>query len=498
MSNEVFSRRSSVFFVCGGHAAAGGCTLEYLIDNGGFADFDKSLIMDENGDPIANGIHGYYDPVTGIIWAGGSSFNANMVGMICYIGDSGESSPPFTSPGRYEITAADSDSITIKEGLYGGVEADLGVYVGGSFDTISNALDNITANDAGGRNDCYLFTKENEVISARPQVAGGGNVQLNSKLFITGFNTTLLDMMPGGAYYQSAYDAWINGIDADCHVEIDLDDINSFVFTCNNVIVQNLRITNHSDGYVIEIANDIRNIVFINCIADDGYNVISFTGDNVNIAFISCYIFDSELDMIDANTLGNYIFFIDCVLNSGANPSNQLIRMFWPGLCVVTGCIIITKAFCFLNKGDFLEWNNTIIASSSPVHFCHTTYSTHIGFKDIVILPQDGKFIHMGNLGGSSLLQQGHCLIGDDGEPFAGTYATNDESGGQISIKNMFSLLEIDPELDGNFRPRNPQVLRGGIPQLSDGLSQLGAVRQKYQFPQKGRIVNHGRAGIVK
>ena len=500
MSNEVFADKSTVFFVCGGHAEAGGCTLEYVLDNSnnGFADFDKSLIMQENGNPISNQMHGTYTNATGIIDAGGANLNSDMVNMIVHVSDAGQSSPAFSAVGRYEIVAAGTNWIQIKAGLYPTGTADVTINVGGSFDTISNALDNITANDAGGRHDCYLFTNENEVCTARPQVAGGGEVHLNSRLLITGFNTTLLDMMPGGTYYQSPYDAWINGIDADCHVEIDLDDINSFVFTCNNVIVQNLRITNHSDGYVIEIANDIRNIVFINCIADDGYNVISFTGDNVNIAFISCYIFDSELDMIDANTLGNYVFIIDCVLDSGDNASNQLIRIFWPGIVVVTGSILITKAYLFLNKGDFLEWNNTIIASSSPVHFCHSTYSTHIGFNDIVIIPQDGKFIHMGNAGGCSLLQQGNCFIGDDGQPFTGTYATNDETGGQVSIKNMFSLLEIDPELDANYRPRNPQVLRGGIPQLSDALSQLGAVRQKYQFPQKGRTVNHGRLGIVK
>ncbi len=84
-------------------------------------------------------------------------------------------------------------------------------------------------------------------------------------------------------------------------------------------------------------------------------------------------------------------------------------------------------------------------------------------------------------------------MWGSDGAKYEGDYQKNEFAGGNRTIRD-FNCLDINPELDSDQRPRNPQILRGG----SDGRSQLGAIRQKYQFPQKGRIVNHGRVGILK
>ena len=65
MSSEVFSRTESVFFVCGGGTQQGGCTLQYILDNGGFSGFDKSKIMDINGDPVGASSNASYNNTNG-------------------------------------------------------------------------------------------------------------------------------------------------------------------------------------------------------------------------------------------------------------------------------------------------------------------------------------------------------------------------------------------------------------------------------------------------
>ena len=130
MSVEVFSEKETVFFVCGGHANAGGCTLQYVLDNGGFSGFDKSKIMDGNGDPIISISNGTYRNATGIVECGTpGDFDDAEVGMVLRIG-----SPSFDTPGRYEITAVGSDQVTIKSGLDTGDVSGCFVDIGGYFD----------------------------------------------------------------------------------------------------------------------------------------------------------------------------------------------------------------------------------------------------------------------------------------------------------------------------------------------------------------------------
>ncbi|MGB8227405.1 MAG: hypothetical protein WCE45_11170, partial [Sedimentisphaerales bacterium] len=64
------------------------------------------------------------------------------------------------------------------------------------------------------------------------------------------------------------------------------------------------------------------------------------------------------------------------------------------------------------------------------------------------------------------------------------------------------SLNGTDPQFadaaNGNFRPRNPLVLRGGMPDTTDNPTQIGVIQSKYQFISKARAVNPGRGSIFK
>ncbi len=246
----------------------------------------------------------------------------------------------------------------------------------------------------------------------------------------------------------------------------------------------------------MQLAASVRGLVFRNCIIDDGTELVQFGGTNSMICFIECYFFGAVNEFLNGGTLDNHFSLINCVLHS-VSGAGWLIRVINDGIVHVSGCLIITETFLFQNKGSYVEWNNTIISAGNSIHYLHYATCLHVGFNDIIVMPQAGTFIQMGNQGGGALLLDSNCLWGDNGQPFTGTYCVNAETGGQVSIRDL-NILEVDPELDSSYRPRNPQVLRGGPPMLSDGRSQLGAIKQKYQFPQKGRTVNHGRFGILR
>jgi hypothetical protein len=70
------------------------------------------------------------------------------------------------------------------------------------------------------------------------------------------------------------------------------------------------------------------------------------------------------------------------------------------------------------------------------------------------------------------------------------------------SLTGTHSLNATNPQFadaaNGNFRPQNPLVLRGGMPDMADSPTQIGAIQDKYQFISKARAVNLGRLAIIR
>jgi len=69
-------------------------------------------------------------------------------------------------------------------------------------------------------------------------------------------------------------------------------------------------------------------------------------------------------------------------------------------------------------------------------------------------------------------------------------------------LAGSHSLNATDPQFadaaNGNFRSRNPLVLRGGMPDFSNNPGQIGAVLQKYQFAKRWQAANPARISIFK
>lgn len=75
------------------------------------------------------------------------------------------------------------------------------------------------------------------------------------------------------------------------------------------------------------------------------------------------------------------------------------------------------------------------------------------------------------------------------------------KSGGTVPVLGDHSI-EAAPEFvdaaNGDFRARNKLVLRGGEPDVTGRVTQMGAILQRYQFAQRGRMANFARLGIIK
>ena len=63
-------------------------------------------------------------------------------------------------------------------------------------------------------------------------------------------------------------------------------------------------------------------------------------------------------------------------------------------------------------------------------------------------------------------------------------------------------VLQADPDFvdaaNGDFRVRNPIVLRGGRPGPDGKASVIGAIGQEYRFAERGRMMNPGRMTILR
>ena len=101
--------------------------------------------------------------------------------------------------------------------------------------------------------------------------------------------------------------------------------------------------------------------------------------------------------------------------------------------------------------------------------------------------------------GAGSLEENYNCWCTTDGSALT---FVNNEANITEPPEMAADSIEVDPDYadaaNGDFRVRNPLVLCGGMPDAEGNVTQMGAVLQEYQFAKRARVMNAGRAGIVK
>ncbi len=502
MCVPVFDEKASVWFVGGRgdqsnrDSDLGGCTMgwwEAQCPNKTQAEYDAAYkkIVNSTGGPIVALLN---VPYTGddedTIYSAGA-FEDVEVGMVAFVIENGTPDTNVAT-GRYEITAVTDDEITL-DGI-NGMDCDVDINIGGAFTDLDEAVDETYAGD----HSVTIYTNFNQTVGSGITLTSGGNQLGNKFKRIIGFNTIPGDMNRGEAYYESPYEILQNGsIDLSKCVTLDGNggafNIVAISGYSDNIVFENLHLTN-STGQGINFATVSDNIVLRNCRFSDLQQVVTTQCDH--LLFDSCYSHDDITGHHHA-LYGMNNVMLGCVgkIASGANLCNFV---YYPGAAI--GCIAVGGQFgvrMALAGAAGLVMGNTFYNTESKGVLLDGCDSAVI-VNNIFCLAPGAIGIYCRN-GGSVVHNDYNCFIESDGTPLTPT--GTEYSGGEAPVMGAHSV-QVDPDFvdaaNGDFRVRNPIVLRGGRPGPDGKTMTIGAIGQEYQFDARARMVNPGRAGIIR
>jgi len=458
---DVFGTEDSVFFVSGvaGSATQGGCTKEWFDAN--FTQLTD--IMSAGGGPIDNASNATYSHATKRVTKAGA-FTNTEVGMVAYIAGTN------ITTGRYKVTAVDPGGGWLEaSGIVStGDNADTGVNVGGSFDTLQNALDNT---DAGSYTVEIFDNKGDASLAAGIDIdTGSGEIDNGSWKRVIGFHTTPGDMDYGGSHYgeYTVYDG--------------NDSLGDYMFTyangMENIEMRNIAGTGVSAPYHVHYLAGYataRNLVWRNCKAYDtggnGWSMGDYSGHH---SWIDCIADNCANGFVSTGTIA---FLYNCKALNNADGFNIKFG-------VLVNCI------SYDNQDNF----ETPALGFGRYMNC-TAYSANgDGFKCVA-----GGFIETINCISSSNGDRNF-----EGNTHVSQYCCSYNGGTADNNESLVGDIAVDPQFadagNGDFRPRNPAVLRGGKSDTAGNETQMGAVQQKYQYPDRGRnrVANFGRLAIIR
>jgi hypothetical protein len=398
-----------------------------------------------------------------------------------------------------------TSGVAIKYGIYDG-KAQEPSGNAGPFPTIARAL---TAADGGDvinikKNSGYKLDNIDQI--AEPlSPTGSGDVANNIKIKISGFNTTPSDMDASEAYYQSAYEAYLNGIDSDCIVDIDADGGAFSVMEIDakeNIEFRNFYFHNTdtlTGNHCVYVKNQSDGLGFDRCFFDDAYSGIRGL-DNINapvdgLLVKNCYGGPNLEKGVLAKVTGVLNFIIGCVLDVSAGQPGIIVE----GSGGIIGNLVINAGNGVTGNGSVCIEHNTVYNSTLSAVFVHNADATVIVRNNILVPDEDAYAINIYSAGGS-VRNDYNCLWGSDGNQLTTPFGTIKSGGAPPTLGP--NSIEAEPNFvnaaGGDFRPRNPQVLRGGEPDVAGTVTQMGAKIQRYEFAQRGRMVNFARLGIIR
>jgi len=490
---NIFSTEASVFFVGGtgtkaGNAYCGGCTKDWFDVN--FTQL--SDIMGGNGAPLIAVTNGTFTNANKRVFKT-YGFPGAQVGMVAYVSGTN------IITGRYKITDVISSSEIELSGIVAsGDNVDTMVNIGGAFDSLQNGLDDTSASNY----DCDIYINKDTTLTSTIDIdTGGGSVVRNTHKWIAGFHTIPGDMSYAGQYYQGAIDALQNGVDTDKCVQLNADDgaYDVLKITVSNIILENLYLYNTDKGSgrnAISFTGIPQYITFRNCKFDTVYQV---TGDYITgLVLIDCFngtdlgyppwaiganavILGSVLQSTGSlwsvvNHDSGGVLLLDSILIGGGKGLNN---MNTDSVSAVVNCV-------FYNQALYCLWlrNNSGVVSVNNI-----------------FMPQSvANGVYISDEGASVLYNDYNCYIDTNGNVLADPVKTG-YTNGTPPVLGVHSI-EVNPQFvdaaNGDFRPRNIKVLRGGMSVLENSTVHIGAIMQENQLTTRGRMVNLGRLGIIR
>ena len=401
--------------------------------------------------------------------------------------------------GRYRITAVDPGGDWIDVSIQGATgSATVTVKVGGAFDTLQNALDDTDASD----HSVIIHTNLPQTLSASIDVdAGGGDILKNTFKKILGYRQVPGDMNRGGAYYESALEILTNGsIDANYCIPLNGNNGGFPVLDINgvdNLVFENLHLKNANTGEsgdAVNFSSVVKNIVLRNCRFSDVVKVMNTEADHV--MFDGCYSHD-DIPNHHYVVRGYNNVQLGCVakLDSLTNLVNFNGRSG-----VVIGCIAVGGQF-----GVRVGSAGAAVLVAGNTFYNTNNDGVYLNGGDGVVVVNNIFCLAPGAVGiyvqsgGSVVHNDYNCFIESDGTPLTPT--GTEYSGGETPVMGVHSV-QADPDFvdaaNGDFRARNPLLLRGGRPGPDGRAAVIGVMGQEYQFAKRARVMNAGRAGIIR
>jgi len=398
--------------------------------------------------------------------------------------------------GLYKITdRVTADTVRINAEVSGDSPGSFGK-IGGAFPNIESVEDYV---DVEKYNQEIHINKDTILDSAGLELSYWGNgLGKNASLIITGFNRTPGDTDYGGKYFQSIYDAKKNGKNPESFVELDATSVTAsqavLIEYCENIVFRGFDLINTPSGVSGIKYNNSCGFIFYHNL---GYS----TGNHLLVVKSAGYhaiIFDNFL-----KTDGFFGPQSEAVMTA----FNNIIDSEWSGFnikeySVLLNNFVISEAFVANAAGVGLSFtkNNVFvkeytskgypsirIGASAPANYEKIT--RHFGMNNIMLVPDNTE----------AVVDQATSTYKylDVTSFFENAYAQDDSTltifgnseGGILSdgfIKEV--LKDIDPQLDSDYKPLNETVRTGGMPNVINEDTGMGAV-QNPDFPLASNVL---------
>lgn len=491
MGTTVFETKDSVFIVGGlgakaGASYPGGCTLEAWNDPAKI-NRDLTKMMGANGEELV-----LLSPVTAINSTGGNSgltdyvriwgdFSSCEPGLLAYFSSNGT-----YVTGSYEVLYADDEEIVINL-AYISDEANDWINVGGAFQTAQNAWNSTDA--AQGYNVIIYSNKSQSKTNGdftatwNLGTAGGSLTNKSFKRFV-GFTT----QPEGGG--QIAFDGENDAAFVSGGAGIFFNTaIESVIF--ENVIVE--------DAYINwRTSSQAYHVRFGNCEGNSGSYAGWVLGYGRGFSLISCKAKDNEGVGFAISYSSGYPnqCLINCI--ASGNTKEGFYRLGGHSGSIAIGCVAYNNGNGGTKYSGFLVRSNygfgaaiNCVSYNNGKHGFEFQYRSSVAIN--CIAKDNGQWGFYADVSGSLMA------------PRVAYCCAHGNSSGQFSLSAAlpeWDSIEQDPQFvdvaSGDFRPRNPAVLRGGKPDINGNPTQMGAILQKYQFGDRERIANMARLRIIR
>lgn len=483
--SEIFAEKESVFFIGGTGDQSGAAD-----NNGGGCSktwFDVNSwtdLMGTNGAPVHSTASASYTHSTTRIASTGIGTNSEA-GMVAYISDGGVN----ITTGRYEITdIIDSNTIEVADIVATGDATGVTVRVGGALNTLQYALDNLDP----ALYSIWLYDNRYGTYKETPSSSiyldtHDGDYTIDTHLYVIGFHSEPGDMDEGGAYYQSNYDAYINGVDSDKCVELygNGGGLHILNWSVDNIVFQNFYFNSVDSTHYLIYMDSADYERLENCKFNDGKRAIYTVNATLGLTLISC-LFTNISDFVVYNPFRGRL--IDCITVIAAGQYGFRL----PDGCHVDGCVFINGAYGIQGRGDGISVINCVF-------YNQTVAGISMELTDSVLTEYNNIYVPATVSAYGVYSQSGSIVYSDYSCAYCIAASSPLNSGHAWPVKGSHSIeqdpLFTDPD-NGDFSLQSSSpCLETGKPTVEDGKTSMGEWQPDASESGSGLLVHPGMNG---